>query len=452
MTQPLHIMLWGLVALCAVSMALVISKRREKLSAGIREPRWNRIPDSLIIVICFAGIFLFPMHLRVPLLLPRMRSLAYINFPGLIAVFLTVIRVRRWTWVEFLCFVLWLLLLIPLAISNREIKGDKTLAAIAQSLLPLFLLLYRMEPENRRKATGLFIILFDAFTAVLLICAVTEHFTDHSLLRWICERMEEASAEPKELYRYLQDQRFSSIWGHPLTNALFFNAFFAINVAWFRASGKKCPVPLFFIPALLGVLMCSSKTGITVCFLIFIAASWKYKKWLLLCIPVLAGLYFLGAFDAIIARFSEQSLTTGRAEDLAEYFASGINPLRFFSGYGDGSILSSSSPVNYVNDAFEFPIMMYSYYYGILFSLLHIGGAFAYATWRLLRKRKWLTWFCYLFVFAEINTYNAYALRSQDVCLFFCFLTLIFLNLPETGNGSEHGVLRTTTEESQMNQ
>ena len=113
-----------------------------------------------------------------------------------------------------------------------------------------------------------------------------------------------------------------------------------------------------------------------------------YKKWLLLCIPVLVALYFMGAFDAIIARFNEQSLTTGRAENLAEYFASGINPLRFFSGYGDGSILSSSSPVNQVNDAFEFPVMMYSYYYGILFSLLHIGGAFAYVTWRLLRKRR----------------------------------------------------------------
>ena len=165
--------------------------------------------------------------------------------------------------------------------------------------------------------------------------------------------------------------------------------------------------------------------------------NWKHKKWLLISIPILALLYFLGAFDAIITRFSTSSLTTGRLEALQKYLPSGIEPVRFFSGYGSNVILNSSHPLTKLRAAFEFPLLMFAHDYGILFAVIHIGGLFAYASWRFIRNKNWSPWLCWSLLFAEVNTFNAYALRSQDDCWFFCLLTLMLLAVADHGNPAE---------------
>ena len=420
-----------LLVLGAVLFAWLFFQRRQPVLADQSASPSGResFLDLFIVLLCFAGLFLFPMHLRHPLLSNSLKGLSHINFPCVLAVLLSLLRLRRLTVVELLCFIAWLLLLIPLTVSNRDLKPEKTVTAAAQNLLPLFLVLFHMEPSRRRKTIGIFVLLFDCFILLLLVCGLVERFTDHALLRWVVERMQAGGLSPDEYVRYLTDHRFSSFWGHPLTNALFFNGFYALNILYLRSSRRHYLIPLLFVPSLIGILLCSSKTGIVICFSLFLISCWKYKKWFLLCIPVLLVMYFAGAFNGIIARFSEASLTTGRLEDLEDYLASGISPFRWLSGYGTNVVLSKSNPVNIYNDAFEFSPLMYAFDYGILFSVVHVGGLYAYVTWRLLRMKHWTSWLCFSALFAQICTYNGYALRNQDVCFYFCFLTLMILNI-----------------------
>ena len=420
--------------LCAVFVSWRLLQRK---AAGLpapetREARAAGALDYLIVLLCFAGIFLTPMHIREPFLQEALNGFAGINFPCALAVLLSLLRIRRWTKVEMVCFAVWMLLLIPMCASNGTKQGI-AVSSIVQTLVPLFLLLYPMNPPDRRKLTGLFVILFDVIILVLLVCAVADYFGEHLLLQQVYDWMKGKDLSADEFGRYLEAPRLGFLWGHALTNAVYFNAFFVLNVLWLRACGKKCPVPVFFGIAMFGILSTTSKTGLAVCVLLLIVMTWNRKswKWLLVCIPIAAALYFGGVFNAFIERFNSTTLTTGRAEALQKYFSKGITPLQVFSGYGSRSILSSSSPVYKYRAGFEFPLLMHAYYYGIVFSVLHIGGTFAYVTWRFLKEKKWFHWVCWLLLFAEVNTYNAYALRNQDVCFFFCLLTVILMHMPE---------------------
>ena len=435
MVFPIRTLLFSCFVILGAVLVWTRFRQTEEqaLMAASEGKTLSGLSDTLVIVLFLAGFILFPIHFRGPLLSSSLGYLGYVNFICAAAVLLSFFRFRRWTKADLIAFSVWLLLYIPMLLSNREMDRPRAITAAVQTLMPLFIVLYRMNPKTREKTLGLFLLLFDIFILVLLIIAVEETiYGKHNILAWFRNWMKGMGLGTKELKSYIsKKRRFGSLWGHSLTSALIFNSFFVLNVIYFRACRRKCPIPLFFFPALLGTALAASKTGVTVCVVLFVIMSWKYKKWFLLVVPLLALLYFTGAFNSVIARFSKGTLTTGRLEKLVSYFSSGINPLQLFTGHGTMSVLSKSSPVHQFRQGFEFPLMMFAYDYGILFSLLHVGGLYAYATWRFLSRREWVPWLCFSLVFAEMNTYNAYALRNQDVCFFFCFVTMLLLNMKQ---------------------
>ena len=432
MVFPIRTLLFSCFAILGMVFLWIRFRQAEEqtVMAAPEGKTFSALSDMFIAMLFLAGFILFPIHFRGPLLNSTLGYTGYINFICSAAVLLSFFRFRRWTKADLWAFSVWLLLYIPMLLSNREMDRPRAITAAVQTLFPLFIVLYRMNPKTSEKTLGVFLLIFDIFVFLLLICAVEESFFGkHNLLIPFQEWMKSIGLNASEYQLYINDWRFGSIWGHPLTNALIFNSFFVLNAVYFRSFRNRYLVPLFFFPALIGVSLASSKTGVIVCFLLFLIMSWKYKKWFLWAVPVLALLFFLGVFNDVFARFSNSSLTTGRLEKLSDYFSSGINPLGFFMGYGSGSVFPSASPVHPYKAGFEFPLVMFAYDNGILFSLLHVGGLYAYATWRFLRRREWVPWLCFSLIFAEINTYNAYALRNQDVCFFFCFVTMLLLNM-----------------------
>ena len=272
---------------------------------------------------------------------------------------------------------------------------------------------------------------FKKVLTILLAFAIEEKITDKAVIKacrdWLISRVMYA----QEFVRFAEEGRFFSFWGHPLTNALLFNIFLALNTAWYKSRGKQIYAALYIPFAMAGVLLSGSKTGITVCFLIIIILFWDHKKWLLVCIPILVGLYFTGVFNNIIARFSEGSLTTGRIETLTEYFTSLYSqyPFQWLSGYGSGIVMNASHVLYSVRAGFEFPLLLFALDYGIVFAIVLMAGSYLYISWRCLKKKQWTIWLCYTLVFAEINTYNAYALRNQDMFIVGCFVAMLMLNM-----------------------
>jgi len=395
-----------------------------------RAALWNQVLDTVIVILFFVGVILTPIHFREPILFKKIGYLGYINFPCTLAVLLSLLRIRRWKIQDVLLFGAWLLLLIPMMVSNLAISRKRAVTAVFQNLLPALIVFYRMEPASRKRTVRIWLICFDVFIILLLALGIEERFNGHMLLKaardWLVQRHYDAS----EISRYIIDGRFSSVWGHPLTMSMFFNAFFIANVVYRRQNGQKCPVILYFAITLAGVLLSASRSGLVVCFGLLVVSCWKQKKWFLLAIPVMAILYFTGAFKTVITRFGNRALfDDDRIRELTGYFASGINPLKWLTGYGSNTVLMSGNPVYQFNDGFEFPLLMYAYDYGIVFAVVRILGMYGYVTWRFLRRRQWLPWICFSALFAQLNVYNGYAMRNQDICFLMDFFAMILLNM-----------------------
>jgi len=97
----------------------------------------------------------------------------------------------------------------------------------------------------------------------------------------------------------------------------------------------------------------------------------------------------------------------------------------------------SSNPLYNYNDGFEFPLIMYAYDYGIVFSLIRMLGMYGYISWRFLRRREWFAWICYSALFVQFNVYNGYAMRNQDVCFLMDFTGMLLVNMLPEPAGSE---------------
>ena len=74
----------------------------------------------------------------------------------------------------------------------------------------------------------------------------------------------------------------------------------------------------------------------------------------------------------------------------------------------------------------------------ICISAVLLIGSYGYITWRCLRQKQWSIWLCFTLFFAEINTYNGWSLRNQDVFIF-CYVTaMLMLNMLPEENRTIH--------------
>ena len=414
-----------------------LEKKEILFSDEDRRTRWNRILDLSIVILFFVGVIITPIHLRAPILFRWMGYTGHINFTCILAVLLSFLRVRRWEIQDVLLMGAWLLLLIPMMISNQVTTQKRAITAVFQNLFPAFIVFYRMEPANRKQAIRIWLNGFNVFIALLLILGIVERFSGLAVLKGTRDWLLRNGFEADEISGYILGGRFATVWGHPLTIAMFFNIFFILNVLYRRQNGLKCPVILYFVITLAAMLLTGCRSGLVICFALLVIFCWKQKKWFLLAIPVVAILYFAGAFNLVISRFADRTLLTDdRVKELTGYFASGLNPLQWLTGYGSNGALRASSPVYMYNDGFEFPLMMYAYDYGIIFSLVRIFGMYGYITWRFLRKRQWLLWIGYSILFAQLNVYNGYSMRNQDICYLMDFIGMIMVNMIPEEEGS----------------
>ena len=443
----LALILLAIIALIT-GIWFLLHRKKEQTEVIVRDHGWrDRLLDTVIILLFFLGVIITPIMVRTPFIYRMFRSmgsLCYLNYPCTLALLLSFLRLKKWTKTDLLFFAAWLLLLIPMCVSNRELEYTKYVLAAFQNLLPVYFVFYRMNERTREKTIRLFMILFNTFIFILLAFAIEEKITNKAVIKAFRDWLVERNLYAQDFIRFTNDKRFFSFWGHPLTNALLFNGFLTLNTAWYKSRGKTIRALFYYPFAMAGVLLSGSKTGITVCLLMLIVICWDYKKWLLLCIPIFAALYFSGAFNHIIYRFTHTSLTTGRLEALEMYFGKIYSeyPFQWLHGYGSNVAMIPGLSVYKVRAGFEFPLLMAALDHGIIFSVVLMAGSYLYITRRCLKKRQWVIWLCFTLFFAEVNTYNGYTLRNQDICTICYFVAMIMLNMlpdktPKKGKETE---------------
>ncbi len=329
---------------------------------------------------------------------------------------------------EWVFMILPLLSLIPLTyniLKNGQSLGFVVLYSSC-CVFPLYFIFIKLDRDNAAELVRFFLILFDACVIIMVIWAVIDTGFDKIILRQIAPLMKTSPDFMNFAYpEYLDQNRFYSLWGHPVLNATIFNMFYVLNIAYIQDGNKGIfPGWLICLISLAGVGCCGSKTGIVVAIAITLLAFYRDKRLLIVAGLALALVFISGLGKNIIVRFLTQPLTTGRAGALRALLADKSFRFSLFHGYGD----TGAAVERGYNAAFEFPLIKFSFNYGIIFAIIILGTFLAYVTYKLCRKETLRSWLLWGLIFAEVNTYSTFA-EDRDNFMIFCIFTMILLNI-----------------------
>ncbi len=388
--------------------------------------------ELMQIIACYCivvGLIVFPIHFQYALLQDELKLYGRVSVLFLVAVWIFMYlkaKMRKFDNLDKVMIFIWIVSMGLVLIANYSIKTAQSVVVISNLILPAFILSWRFEFQSFSKFMRHFLIVFDVFIVLLCVICIFEKFTGSSMLTWMADAL--SSKEYKNYLKFIEEDvwRSHTIWGHALTGATLFNGFFILNDIYFRSQNKKYPKLLFFGITLVGVGLCSSKTAIVVLLAYLIVSSWKHKKFLIVCGVLGVVILALGGFNILIERLTSTPLTTGRFDSIITYFESGLCPLKFINGYGTGAVYGDK--LYDLRAGFEFPVMMSSLDYGILFTILMIVGMYIYVSYFILKRKQVSTWLGFSLLFAEYNTFNGISLSNQDNFAWLCLFSMLMIN------------------------
>ena len=402
---------------------MIISNKRNK-AWGKMKMQASKAEGAAFFLL-FVGIFLTPIYLRYPLLAPIVGYYGQINVLCVIATAILILGSGRFGKAERTAFVLYVLMLIPLLLTDRlaGIRPSHTAATLCNCWLPFLLPLCKTDPQHTKERIGRFLSAYNAFILVLLAIGIWDRLSETKLLYavsdWFWNHEIYEYEEIRVMLRMIEGEaksglyRFYFVWGHTLTNAIFYNGFFILNDIYYRSIGKRYPRMVFFSIALFGTVLCGAKMAIMTLAVCLVIANWEDKRWLIAYAVLLLILAAAGVFDSILRRFQTTSLTSGRIEAMGRYFREGRQPLKFFIGYGGNSTRIPHTYLYDIRAAFEFPPLMFALDYGVLFSAVMIGTYIIYAS-RIMMRCSVLCWLLAGLWYLQINTYYASSLNCHD--------------------------------------
>lgn len=382
------------------------------------------------------GLFITPYLLRQQIItsFSNRTFLWGINFIALSALFLLVLQnlfcKKINIWYLFPAFSL--IALLPTQFAHPISWGGIFLFACC-CIFPQYILFSDFSVPSKERCIRNFLVFFDCIIFLLFITALIDKTADRFIIKQLASFF--TCDKGVSSFAYLDDiehKRFFSVLGHPLTNSFLFNAFYSLNMLYNKYHKRLLSDYLCAGISLASLICCGGKTGITVGLIITILTffkTWQFYAISAISVPIL---YFSGILDTLIYRFTKIPLTTGRVSSLKLLLADDRISFRLFQGYG--SLIGSkykSAEFGFISIASEFPLIDFSLRYGLFFAFLLLLPPFIYMTIRLWKKKRYIDWFFWCLLYAEVNTYNGFS-SCLDVSFIFYFLSFILLNLTNT--------------------
>lgn len=394
-----------------------------------------RNPDNKCIyvyVIAF-GLFITPYLLRQQIISQFSPRTFFwgINYISLFALFLFLLqniftaRIKIWYFTPILSIIA----LLPTQFAYPISWGGVFLFSCC-CIFPQYILFLDLSAPGRERCIRHFLIFFDCIILILFITAVIDKIADRFVIKQLAAFL--SCDEGVAGFAYINDSeqnRFFSILGHPLTNAFLFNFCYTLNILYNKYHKTLLPNYVWAVTTLFSLICCGGKTGITVGIIITILTFYKKWQFYVLAVLVLPIAYISGILDNLIYRFTKLSLTTGRATAVQYVFLDARITLPIFLGYGSRMDTEyAGTQFWFVSLACEFPLIGHALQYGLLFALLLLLPPFIYMTIRLWKEKRYIDWFFWCLLYAEVNCYNGFSSRL-DVSFIFYFLSFILLNI-----------------------
>lgn len=215
--------------------------------------------------------------------------------------------------------------------------------------------------------------LVNVFTMTVFLVLVIDLLTSSAVMRWLTSwlMMDMVSwVSPNPLHRH------ASIWGHYLITAGFYLVFYFLNIAHTKVTNSHLiDVRLLYVVATLGILSTGGKTALIIYLVSIVWLNVGEERGLRNAAALtlfLLGLYFLGAFDIVLGRFSADDLSSGRNDSVTAVLIAERPPL--LGGYGETYMFHMSALVGFDTAAMfsEYSLLALSFKYGVSFVVLAV--------------------------------------------------------------------------------
>lgn len=296
-------------------------------------------------------------------------------------------------------------------------------------IFPLLLMMVKMQEDSAEQYIRIIANIYNCVIVLVLVCALIDYFSDRWLLRQLSAWVGENAMLKYYTFGELSDnRRMTSIYGFPLSNGVLFTTFYAVNAMLKKYLKKGMPMIVVTIMAIIGVAMTQSKTSLVVLLCLILCTNITNIKMMVVSAVVVLTGFYTGIFDNLLNRFTSYTLTTGRNEVLQKVLSDGKYPFQFLKGYGFLSVYEYNMEVPGVKAAFEYPLLMFSLDFGILFGIIIILLILLYPTYVLWKHKHYFMMVCLWGLFLQVNTFNGISLNC-DQMLFYCFTVFLILNL-----------------------
>ncbi|OIK08410.1 hypothetical protein BIV60_26455 [Bacillus sp. MUM 116] len=318
-------------------------------------------------------------------------------------------------------------------------SGHYYVITISNLLTPLFLLSVIINKEQALKTLRCFVKYFNVYIIIVLFFGIIDYFTNSSIQLFLARTVYKGQhfAEILLSEKRLGIYRFYFISGHPLQNSKYFLIFFIVNSIYARYDKYLLNKYLISIITIIGLILSGSKTALVIgATLVIFFNSLKKYKWVYISITVCFLIVFFNTplFQNNLGMRFQQGiksgdLTSGRNDVIKMILTTNEEKPQLFYGGGAGYSREVVSRLNTYSGSFEYPIIMFSYDYGVFGMVLIYFCILIYPLYVFVKRKQWYLFFSFLLLTLYINTNNGIAQYEMDSMSQLCFIILILVNL-----------------------
>lgn len=405
--------------------------------------KWNRTDGIIflgVVLFLFSDFFRFSFFEKFNLgTVPYVKN---INIIALFIIFILLVQKRikiLINWKTF--FIMTFIALCFISFINGKSQMYLLPLYICNLVIPLFLLnsVYKMI-DGVHLFKG-FLKFYNIWICTVVVLGLIDYVSGGIINNWLTHHFYSASMANLANSEYNFVYRLSTPWGTSLFNGFLVLIFLILNSIYHSIFDKNnTKLYLVYVISLIGIILVGSKACL-ICSLIYIMITRMREKNKIFNL-VIISLILLAMFNSeffqeniwgrILGQYETGTLSSGRGY-IFSFIASGYVELpNFFMGNGAGYSRVISTNLNAMHNTatnFEYPVIMFSYDYGILATLLYYLFMICLPFSKLLKFRNRILSISLVTLFVYLNTFNGLAELNYDFNYKYVFLIIMFYHL-----------------------
>lgn len=310
--------------------------------------------------------------------------------------------------------------------------------------IPLFLLGFKKniilyKEDLIRKL----IWMINFIVVICIILGVVDYITNYKVQIFLRDRVLQNEFYALNINSIINGSiyRFFNLFGHPLRFSGIILMFLSLNIIYNKHFKIIINNIYLYILSVIGLILVNSKSallcGVALILINLVDEKKISKKVINLAIIILISFFVVNTSffkETVINRFLNTDLTTGRLEIINEIANGTVDKPKFLGeGFGYGFYLSdiATSGKDFGAFNFEFPIILWSYDFGILSCITIYIVSFFMPILKMIKEKNLFIATSFFIVFLQVNTHAGLIQIDEQFFIQFCVYLYLISSISE---------------------